>query len=56
MEKGREAVDRGREQWEEFIERGKTVVSEQTSRVSAAVDAGRQAYQAKAVLPENKEY
>lgn len=41
---GREAVDRGRAQWEEFVERGKNLVSEQTGRVSAAVEAGREAY------------
>jgi gas vesicle protein len=39
-----EYVDRGRAQWEEFVERGKSLVSEQTGRVSAAVEAGRQAY------------
>ncbi len=44
VERGREAVDRGRAQWEEFVERGKNVVTEQSKRVSAAVDAGRQAY------------
>jgi gas vesicle protein len=44
VERGREVVDRGRAQWEEFVERGKNLVSEQTSRVTAAVDAGRQAF------------
>ena len=44
VERGREAVDRGRAQWEEFVERGKNLVTEQTGRVTAAVDAGRQAY------------
>ena len=44
VELGREAVDRGRAQWEEFVERGKNLVSDQTTRVTAAVDAGRQAY------------
>jgi gas vesicle protein len=48
VEKGKEQVgqyvERGREQWEEFVERGKNLVSEQSSRVAAAVDAGRQAY------------
>jgi gas vesicle protein len=39
-----EYVDRGRAQWEEFVERGKNLVSEQSSRVGAAVEAGRQAY------------
>jgi gas vesicle protein len=37
-------VDRGRAQWEEFVERGKSLVAEQTGRVTAAVEAGRQAY------------
>lgn len=44
VERGREAVDRGRAQWEEFVDRGKTFVSDQQNRVSAAVDAGREAY------------
>jgi gas vesicle protein len=44
VERGREVVDRGRAQWEEFVERGKNLVAEQTGRVSAAVEAGRQAY------------
>jgi len=48
VERGREAVDRGRAQWEQFVERGKGLVSEQTTRVAAAVDAGRQAYTATA--------
>jgi gas vesicle protein len=40
-----EAVDRGRAQWEEFVERGKNLVNDQSARVSAAVEAGRTAYQ-----------
>lgn len=43
--RGREIVDRGRAQWEDFVERGKNIVSDQTSRVGAAVDAGREAFQ-----------
>jgi hypothetical protein len=31
-------------QWEEFVERGKSLVADQATRVSASVDAGRQAY------------
>jgi len=50
VERGREVVDRGRAQWEEFVERGKNLVSEQGTRVTAAVDAGRQAYKT-AVVP-----
>jgi len=49
VDRGREAVDRGRAQWEEFVERGKNMVTEQTTRVSAAVDAGREAYKSSTV-------
>ena len=49
VDKGREVVDRGRAQWEEFVERGKSLVSEQTGRVTAAVEAGRQAYKSTAL-------
>ncbi len=61
VDKGREVVDRGRAQWEEFVERGKSLVSDQTIRVSAAVDAGRQAYKTTTgtngnLSPETHEY
>ena len=56
VERGREAVDRCRAQWEEFVERGKNLVAEQSGRVSAAVEAGRQAYQNAANTPESREY
>jgi gas vesicle protein len=55
VERGREVVDRGRAQWEEFVERGKSLVSEQAGRVTAAVDAGRQAYQAPIIPNEPTE-
>jgi gas vesicle protein len=41
--RGREIVDRGRAQWEDFVERGKNIVNDQSSRVGAAVEAGREA-------------
>lgn len=47
-EQAAEYIDRGRAQWEEFVERGKNLVGDQTSRVTAAIDAGRQAYNAAA--------
>lgn len=54
-----DAVDRGRAQWEEFVERGKNIVNDQSARVSAAVEAGRTAYQqaatAQAVQTDNHE-
>jgi gas vesicle protein len=43
-EQAGEFVDRGRAQWEEFVERGKNLVTDQKTRVAAAVDAGRDAY------------
>jgi hypothetical protein len=51
VDRSREVVDRGRAQWEEFVERGKSLVTDQTTRVSAAVEAGRNAYRTTAVDP-----
>jgi hypothetical protein len=42
--RSKEYVERGRAQWDEFVNQGKQFVGDQTGRVSAAVDAGRQAY------------
>jgi len=56
VDRGREVVDRGRTQWEEFVQRGKNLVSEQSGKVTAAVDAGRQAYQNASSTPEAREY
>ena len=39
-----EYTDRGRQQWGELVDRGRNLVNEQSSRVSAAVQAGREAY------------
>jgi gas vesicle protein len=46
--RGRDLADRGRAQWQDFVERGKSTVSDKASRVSAAVDAGREAYRSNA--------
>jgi gas vesicle protein len=51
-----EYTDRGRAQWEEFVERGKNLVADQTTRVGAAVDAGRTAYKSATSEPETHEY
>ena len=56
VDRGRDMVDRGRAQWEEFVERGKNLVADQGNRVSAAVDAGRQAYRSATSEPETHEY
>jgi gas vesicle protein len=45
VDRGKEYVERGRAQWDEFVNQGRQYVNDQGGRVSAAVDAGRQAYQ-----------
>jgi hypothetical protein len=47
-----EYTDRGRAQWEEFVERGKNLVADQTTRVAAAVDAGRPPTSRRAASPK----
>jgi gas vesicle protein len=44
VDRGKEYMDKGREQWEEFVNSGRRFVNEQADRVSAAVDAGKEAY------------
>ena len=41
-------VDKSRTQWTEYVEKGKDLVQTQTEAVQAAVDAGKDAYTAKA--------
>jgi gas vesicle protein len=43
--RSKEYVERGRAQWDEFVNQGRQFVNDQGGRVSAAVEAGRQAYQ-----------
>jgi gas vesicle protein len=44
VDRGKHAVERGRTQWESYVNRGRQVVADQANKVSAAVDAGKQAY------------
>jgi hypothetical protein len=37
-------VDKGKEQVGEYVERGRSLVDDQSNRVTAAVEAGREAY------------
>jgi gas vesicle protein len=37
-------AERGRQQWDSLVDRGREVVTDQTSRVTAAVQAGKEAY------------
>jgi hypothetical protein len=45
LDKGREYYEKGRTQWAQYVDKGKTMVNEQQAKVSAAVDAGKDAYQ-----------
>jgi gas vesicle protein len=44
VDRSKDYMDKGRAQWEDFVNRGRRYVGDQTDRVSAAVDAGREAY------------
>lgn len=46
-DKGREYYDKGRTQWSEYVDKGKTLVQNQKEAVTAAVDAGKDAYVSK---------
>jgi len=46
VDRGKEYYDRGRTQWSQYVEKGKGLVQEQQNKVSAAIDAGKQAYTA----------
>lgn len=44
VDRGREYVDRGRAQWDDFVNQGRQFVETQKEKVTAAVDAGKEAY------------
>src|SRR5580698_6340381 len=44
VDRGREYYDRGRTQWAQYVEKGKCLVQTQQDKVSAAVNAGKEAY------------
>ena len=44
-------VDRGRAQWDDFVQQGRDFVQEKSNKVSAAVQAGKQAYETAASQP-----
>lgn len=43
-DRGKDLVDRGRAQWDDLLHKGRDTVSETAGRVSAAVEAGKEAY------------
>lgn len=45
IDKGREYYEKGRTQWSQYVEKGKNIVNEQQTKIGAAVDAGKEAYQ-----------
>jgi gas vesicle protein len=44
VDRGKEYIDRSRAQWDDFVAQGRQFVTDQTEKVSAAVDAGKEAY------------
>jgi gas vesicle protein len=44
VDKGKEYYDKGRTQWSQYVDKGKDLVQTQAEAVTAAVDAGKQAY------------
>jgi len=44
VDRGKEYYDKGRTQWAEYVEKGKNLVTEQQDKVSAAIEAGKEAY------------
>jgi hypothetical protein len=44
MDKGRDYYEKGRTQWTQYVEKGKSLVNEQQAKVGAAVEAGKDAY------------
>jgi gas vesicle protein len=44
VDKGREYYEKGRTQWTQYVEKGKGLAQEQQAKVSAAIDAGTEAY------------
>ena len=47
VDKGREYYEKGRTQWSQYVDKGKDLIQTQTDAVTAAVDAGKQAYMQK---------
>ena len=48
VDKGKEYYEKGRSQWTQYVEKGKSLVTDQQAAVQAAIDAGKEAYTAKA--------
>jgi len=55
VDRGKEYIDRSRAQWDDFVAQGRQFVTEQTEKVSAAVDAGKEAYRHTASANESEQ-
>jgi len=44
VDRGKEYYDKGLTQWSQYVDKGKDLVQDQQNKVTAAVDAGKQAY------------
>jgi gas vesicle protein len=53
VDRGKEYIDRSRAQWDDFVAQGRQFVSDQSEKVSAAVDAGKEAYRHTSATNEN---
>jgi gas vesicle protein len=51
-DKGKEYYDKGRTQWTQYVDKGKDLLQTQADAVTAAVDAGKEAYVAKTASTE----
>jgi gas vesicle protein len=55
VDRGKENIDRSRAQWDDFVAQGRQFVSDQSEKVSAAVDAGKEAYRHTSATNENEQ-
>jgi len=55
VDRSKEYIDRGRAQWDDFVAQSRQFVSDQTEKVSAAVDAGKEAYRHTTVAGQNEQ-
>ena len=55
VDRSKEYIDRGRAQWDDFVAQSRQFVTDQAEKVSAAVDAGKEAYKQTAATNENEQ-
>jgi gas vesicle protein len=55
VDRSKEYIDRGRAQWDDFVAQSRQFVTDQADKVSAAVDAGKEAYRHSAAVNPNEQ-